>query len=155
MNLLLDRLLIIGSTGLVGSRLASMATSHDFEPYLTHNTRKSPFPNSSQLEITDRDATLRLIREVRPKIIVNAAALTNVDYCETHKEEAESVNVGGARNLAEAAEKNNARLLHISTDSVFDGTYGHYTELDTPNPLNHYSTTKLASERVVSQLSNR
>ena len=83
-----------------------MATSHDFEPYLTHNTQKSPFPNSSQLEITDRDATLRLIREVRPKIIVNAAALTNVDYCETHKEEAESVNVGGARNLAEAAEKN-------------------------------------------------
>jgi len=145
---------VIGSTGLVGSRLASMAAGYDFETYLTHNTQKSPFPNSSQLEITDRDATLRLVREVQPKVIVNAAALTNVDYCETHKEEAESVNVGGARNLAEAAEKNNARLLHISTDSVFDGTYGHYTELDTPNPLNHYSTTKLASERVVSQLSN-
>src|SRR5437899_9207286 len=131
-----------------------MATSHDFEPYLTHNKRKSPFPNSSQLEITDRDATLRLIRDDRPKIIVNAATLTNVDYCEAHKEEAESVKVGGARNLAEAAEKNHARLLHSSPDSVFDGTYGHYTELDTPNPLNHYSKTKLAAERVVSQLSN-
>src|SRR5438477_11929873 len=104
-----------------------MATSHDFEPYLTHNTQKSPFPNSSQLEITDRDATLRLIRDVRPKIIVNAAALTNVAYCETHKQEPESVNVGAARNLAEAADKNHARHLHTSPHSVVDGPYTHNT----------------------------
>jgi dTDP-4-dehydrorhamnose reductase len=150
----LDRLLVIGSTGLVGSKLVFMASSHGFEPYNTQNRRRSHFPNSSQLDITDRDATLALVRDVQPKVIVNTAALTNVDYCETHKEEAENVNVRGVENLAEAARRNNSRLVHISTDSVFDGTYGHYSEFDKPNPINQYAMTKLASEKVVSHLSN-
>jgi len=152
--LLLDKLLVIGSTGLVGSKLASIASRYGFEPYNTQNTRKWPFPNSVQLDITDHDATLRLVREIRPKVIVNTAALTNVDYCETHKEEAEDVNVGGVRNLAEAARSSDCRLIQISIDSVFDGTYGHYTESDMPHPLNYYSLTKLEAEKVVSQLSN-
>src|SRR6266480_661802 len=86
--LLLDRLLVVGSTGLVGSKLASIASRYGFEPHNTQYTRKSPFPNAVQLDITDHDATLRLVREIRPKVIVNTAALTNVDYCEAHKEEA-------------------------------------------------------------------
>ena len=145
---------MIGSTGLVGSKLASMAASHGFEPYSTQNTRKSPFPNSAELDITDEEATLRLVGKIRPEVIINTAALTNVDYCESHKDEAEKVNVGGARNVAEAARQNDSRLIQISTDSVFDGTYGHYTEFDSPNPLNHYAKTKLEAERVVSHLSN-
>src|SRR3989441_12928114 len=131
-----------------------MAASHGFEPYSTQNTRKSPFPNSARLDITDKDATLRLVGEIDPEVIINTAALTNVDYCETHKDEAEKVNVGGVRNVAEAARQNDSRLVQISTDYVFDGTYGHYTECDTPNPLNHYAKTKLEAERVVSHLSN-
>ncbi len=150
----MDRLLVVGSTGLVGSKLASIASRYGFEPHNTQYTRKSPFPNAVQLDITDHDATLRLVREIRPKVIVNTAALTNVDYCEAHKEEAEDVNVGGVRNLAEAAWSNDCRLIQISTDSVFDGTYGHYTESDTPHPLNCYSMTKLEAEKIVSQLSN-
>jgi len=150
----LDKLLVIGSTGLVGSKLAVMAASHGFEAYNTQNTRESTFPNSAQLDITDRDATLRLVSEIQPKVIVNTAALTNVDYCETHKEEAEKVNVGGARILAEAAGENDSRLIQISTDSVFDGRYGHYTESDTPHPLNYYAITKLEAEKIVSQLSS-
>jgi len=89
-----------------------------------------------------------------PRVIVNTAALTNVDYCETHKEQAESVNFRGVRNLAEATRKNECRLIQVSTDSVFDGTYGHYSESDTPHPLNYYSMTKLEAEKVVSSLSN-
>ncbi len=119
-KLSLDKLLIIGSTGLVGSKLAFAAAGHGFEPYNTQNARKSPFPNSTRLNITDRDATLRLVGEIRPKVIVNTAALTNVDYCETHKEEAEKVNVGGVRNLVEAALINDCRFIQISTDSVFE-----------------------------------
>lgn len=145
---------MIGSTGLVGSKLASMATRYGFEPYNTQNMRESPFPNSKQLDITDKEATLRLVREIDPEVIINTAALTNVDYCETHKNEAEKVNVGGARNVAEAARQNDSRLIQVSTDIVFDGTYGHYTESDTPNPLNQYAKTKLEAEGVVSRLSN-
>jgi len=95
-----------------------------------------------------------LVRQIDPQVIINAAALTNVDYCELHKDEADRVNVRGASNLAEAAMRYGIRLVQISTDSVFDGTRGHYLESDTPNPINKYSATKLESEKVVSQLSS-
>ena len=150
----LDKLLVVGSTGLVGSKIVPIAQTFEFEASCTFNTRQSSFPRSSQLDVTDRDATLKLVRAVDPEVIINSTALTNVDYCETHKAEAERVNVGGARNLADAARDNNCRLVQISTDSVFDGTHGHYTETDIPHPINHYSNTKLASEEIVSDLPN-
>ena len=150
----LDRLLIIGSTGLVGSKVASMAQSYGFDPYCTANTRQSNFARSSRLDITDLEATLRLVEETKPRAIVNTAALTNVDYCETHREEADRVNVHGVRNLSEAAQQNGSRLIHISTDSVFDGSSGNYSESDVPNPLNYYSETKRRSEEIVLRMPN-
>lgn len=106
------------------------------------------------MDIADRDATLRLVKETRPNVIVNAAAITNVDYCETHMDQARKVNVDGVSNLAEAASENNSRLIQLSTDYVFDGTVGHYTEDDTPRPLGYYAQTKLDSEKIVSRLSS-
>jgi len=150
-RLSLEKLLVIGDTGLVGSKLASMASSAGFEAYGTHNARGSPLPHSTGLDITDRNATMRLVETLRPLAIVNTAALHNVDYCETHREEAEKVNVEGTRNLAEAAAKNNCRLVHLSTDYVFDGLSGNYTEEDDPHPLHYYAQTKLDSERVASE----
>jgi dTDP-4-dehydrorhamnose reductase len=152
--LLLDKLLVVGASGLVGSKLASNAAIQGFQAYTTYNRRRSPFSNSEQLDVTDREATLRLVRKVRPKVIINAAALTNVDYCESHQAEAERVNVGGVRNLIEAARETGSRLIQISTDSVFDGSIGHYDEFDTPHPINYYAMTKLEAERAVSQLLN-
>ena len=148
----MDRLLIIGATGLVGSKVSSLASEHGFEAYNTHNAREAPFPHAYHLDISDHEATLRLVRQIQPKAIVNTAALHNVDYCETHREEADRINVGGAKNLAEAASENNSRLIHLSTDYVFDGKQGHYSELDRPHPLHYYAQTKLNSENVVSQL---
>lgn len=118
------------------------------------NKRRTSLPRVKQFDITDRDATRRLVKETRPNVIVNAAAITNVDYCETHRDEARKVNVDGVSNLAEAASENNSRLVHISTDYVFDGAVGHYTEDDTPRPLGYYGQTKLESEKIVSKLSN-
>ena len=150
----MDKLLIIGSSGLVGSKLAALAAKHGFEAYSTTNKRKTSLPRVSPLDITDRNATLRLVKEIRPRVVVNTAAITNVDYCETHREEAQKVNVEGVSNLVEAASENNARLIHISTDYVFDGSIGHYTEDDVPRPLNFYGQTKLESEKIVSKLSS-
>jgi len=150
----MDRLLIIGSSGLVGSKLAALSAKHGFEAYNTMNRRRSSLPRVKQLDITDRDATLRLVKEIRPNVIVNTAATTNVDYCETHRDEARKVNVEGVSNLAEAASENNTRLVQISTDYVFDGTVGHYAEDDTPRPLDYYAQTKLDSEKIVSKLSS-
>jgi len=152
--LALDKLLLVGSTGLVGSKIAPLAHAYEFETYNTHNTSPSPHPNSTKLDITDLEATKALVAKIRPYAIINVAALTNVDYCETHREEAERVNVHGPENLAEAAQQNSSRLVQVSTDSVFDGTRGHYTEVDPPNPINYYSKTKLESETVVSQISS-
>jgi len=148
----LDRLLIIGATGLVGSKVSSLAAEHVFEAYNTHNARNASLQRAYRLDISDEEATLRLVQKIQPKAIVNTAALHNVDYCETHREEADRVNIGGAKNLAEAASENNSRLIHLSTDYVFDGTRGHYSESDTPHPLHYYAQTKLDSENVVSQL---
>jgi dTDP-4-dehydrorhamnose reductase len=148
----LDRLLIIGATGLVGSKISSLAAEHGFEAYNTHNARESPLPRAYRLDISEHQAILQLVRKIRPKAIVNTAALHNVDYCETHREEADRVNIGGVKNLVEAASENDSRLIHLSTDYVFDGIRGHYNESDTPHPLHYYAQTKLDSENVVSQL---
>jgi dTDP-4-dehydrorhamnose reductase len=148
----LNRLLIVGSTGLVGSKVACLAPKHGFEAYNTHNARTSPLPNSVQLNITDRDETLSLVKKVRPEAIVNTAALHNVDYCESHRDEATKVNVEGVRNLTDATREIGSRLIHLSTDYVFDGNSGHYSELDTPHPLHFYAETKLDAEKVASEL---
>jgi len=150
----MDKLLIVGSSGLLGSKLAAKSANYGFEAYNTMNRRRTSLPRVKQLDITDRDATLRLVKEIRPTVIVNTAAITNVDYCETHRDEARKVNVEGVSHLAEAASENNTRLIHISTDYVFDGTVGHYTEDDTPRPLGYYGQTKLDSEKIVSKLSS-
>jgi len=148
----LNRLLIVGSTGLVGSKVAYLAPKHGFEAYNTHNARTSPLLNSVQLNIADRDETLSLVKKVRPEAIVNTAALHNVDYCENHHEEATKVNVEGVRNLVDAARETDSRLIHLSTDYVFDGNSGHYSELDSPHPLHFYAETKLEAEKVAADL---
>ena len=148
----MNKLLIVGATGLLGSKVASLASKHRFEPHPTQNARESGLPGSFQLDITDKDAVQRLVRKVQPKAIINTAALHNVDYCETHKEEADRVNIDGVRNLSDAARKNGSRLIHLSTDYVFDGEQGHYRESDIPNPLHYYARTKVEGEKIVSQL---
>ena len=148
----MDDLLIVGATGLVGSKVASLASKHGFEPYPTQNARESGLPRAFHLDITDKDAIQTLVRKVQPKAIINTAALHNVDYCETHREEADTVNVDGVRNLSDAAGENGSRLIHLSTDYVFDGKHGHYRESDSPNPLHYYARTKVVAEKVVSQL---
>jgi dTDP-4-dehydrorhamnose reductase len=151
---LLDKLLIIGSTGLVGSKVASLAGKHGFEPYNTQHSRKSASSDFAELDITDREATLALVGRIRPRAIINTAALTNVDYCETHTKEAQGVNIEGVRNLADAAHENQSRLIQISTDYVFDGRVGHYEESDTPNPIQYYGKTKLEAEKIVASLAS-
>jgi dTDP-4-dehydrorhamnose reductase len=82
-------------------------------------------------------------------VILNAAGATNVDWCETNREEAWKANVTAVENLAEAARKVGAKLVHISTDYVFDGKNGPYDEEAKPNPVGYYGKTKLASENAV------
>jgi dTDP-4-dehydrorhamnose reductase len=153
-NLRMKSVLVIGSTGLVGSKILDVADKLGYEAHGTHNARISNVARSHKLDITDRKATLDLIELLKPVAVVNTAALHNVDYCERHKEEAVRVNVEGTRNLALAASKLGCRLIQLSTDYVFDGKRGDYRESDRPNPPNFYGWTKLESERAASETSN-
>jgi dTDP-4-dehydrorhamnose reductase len=100
-----------------------------------------------ELDITNPVLVEKTIQQFRPDLIINCSAYTKVDDCETKKELAFSVNGGGPANLARAAAQIGAKLVHFSTDYIFDGTKGTpYTEEDQPNPINVYGASKLEGE---------
>lgn len=105
-----------------------------------------------EMDITRVDSVRSFLRDFAPDAIINAAAFTNVDACETEQEQAWAVNADGARAVANVAGELGARLIHISTDYVFDGQLappGMYTETDPANPVSRYGLSKLDGERAV------
>lgn len=104
------------------------------------------------LDITDVEAVLKLTREQKPDIIINCAAHTNVDKCEEEWDLAYQINALGSRNLSIAAREADAKMIHVSTDYVFEGNGTKpYTEFDTPNPVSAYGKTKLEGENFVKE----
>jgi len=147
------RLLVIGGGGQLGTKIVEQARDR-FELYATYLTRR-PLLNQSnifQIDKTNREEVLALLRKVKPQVVIDTAALHNVDFCETHRDEAKLANSEGTRYVAEACRDQNARMIFISTDYVFDGVRGNYTENDETNPINYYGTTKLEGERAVAQI---
>lgn len=111
-----------------------------------------------QLDISDRQATVDFVRRQRPDTIINCAAFTNVDGCETNHDAAFKANAIGPRNLAMAAEKVGARIIHVSTDYVFPGTPNGGVPLDEaaiPGPISAYGSTKLLGEQYVQRFCRR
>lgn len=103
-----------------------------------------------ELDITSAEAVLKLVEEVRPYAVINCAAHTNVDKCETDADNAYRINAIGPRNLAVASRRYGAKLMHISTDYVFAGDGKRpYTEFDAPAPASMYGASKLAGENFV------
>ena len=104
-------------------------------------------PTSADLDITDRTQVMAVVRRERPDVIVHAAAYTDVGGAEHNREHCWAVNVGGTRNMAQAANAVGAKLVQISTDYVFSGDSGNYHEDDTPGPVvNFYALSKLVAE---------
>ena len=131
------RVLITGARGQVGQSLRERAPE-DWEVIFT---------DSKTLDITNSTTVDAMIQGFQPEVIVNTAAYTNVDQAEDEPQQAFAVNAHGAANLAQAAQKVDSRLIHISTDYVFSGnTDKPYTYLDAPNPSNVYGKSKLAGE---------
>lgn len=142
------KILVTGANGLLGSNLCFMYREN-FEVIAT--SRKKPNIkgcNNVKLDITVRE-DVKKAEKLNPDMIIHCAALTNVDYCEEHPEEAKEVHVTGSKNMAELARKTNSYLVHISTDAVFDGKKGNYSEKDTTKPMNIYGETKLEAEKEV------
>ena len=112
----------------------------------------------AELDITDRDATIAYVRRHQPDTVINCAAMTNVNGCETARDAAFKVNALGPRNLAMACDKIGARLIHISTDYVFSGQPNGGVPLDEcaiPAPVSAYGETKLLGEQYVRDFCRR
>lgn len=148
-----ERLLIIGGSGLLGSSIVRIA-AQNFEVYATYYLHPVQISDCTlvPLDIRDRDETLSLLGKIKPNIVIHTAALVDVDYCEEHPREAWLINAEGTENVALASKKAGAKLIYISTDSVFDGEKGMYTEADAPRPVNIYAKTKLEGETRIQHL---
>jgi dTDP-4-dehydrorhamnose reductase len=135
----MEKLLIIGVSGLTGYKLAKLSTMN-YEVYGTYNKRPINIENCEihQLDKTNKEKTYSLICQIKPDVIIDCSALHNVDYCETHEEETWMVNVTAPSFIADFCREIGARMVYISTDYVFDGTARSYNEESKPNPLNYY-----------------
>ena len=116
---------------------------------------KVPGIPTFSLDLADRSATRKLLASLRPTGILHCAAATDVDWCEDHPTEAETVNAKASGDLAELAAELGARFVYVSTDAVFDGNAGKYSEADQPSPVNAYARSKLHGERQVSDRNPR
>ena len=109
-----------------------------------------------ELDITNIDMVMELVREVKPYAIINCAAHTGVDACEDEWDKAYKINAIGPRNLSIAASETGAKMIHVSTDYVFNGKADRpYTEFDKPDPQGAYGVTKLAGENMVRDFADR
>jgi dTDP-4-dehydrorhamnose reductase len=143
--------IITGGNGLLGSKLIRSAppgfavVSLDMQKELLMD---EDIPYES-CDITDREAFSDIVEKHRPFGLINAAAFTDGDGCETEKERAWAVNVHGAANAAHVCKTFGCSMIHLSTDYIFDGTGGPYREGDIPNPISYYGLTKWKSEEKV------
>ncbi len=134
---------ITGGSGLLGERLSAIANS-DYELTLSHNS--NPTPNTTKCDITNKEEVRKTILKNNPDVIIHCAAMTNVDLCEDEVDQAYLINSKGTSYLAEAAEEINAKIIYVSTDFVFDGKKGNYSENDEVNPLGIYAKSKYDGE---------
>jgi dTDP-4-dehydrorhamnose reductase len=144
------KILITGASGLLGLNLSLMEIGkHTVVGVDRSKLAGTPF-ELLKADLLDPDTVLRIIDSVRPDAVIHTAANANVDLCESDPEDARRLNAELPGELADACAKRGIRLVHISTDAVFDGTKDDpYIETDTPNPLGVYARTKLVGEQNV------
>jgi dTDP-4-dehydrorhamnose reductase len=102
-----------------------------------------------QFDLREVGPLRHAFEEAQPAAVIHAAAMANIDVCQSHQDEAEAINVGITARLAELCNQYGSRMVFCSTDSVFDGKQGMYVESDIPCPLNYYAETKVRAEQVI------
>ena len=141
----MTRVLLTGANGQLGRDVVRSGENIDLVAF-----------SRAELDVTNGAQTLAKVKDVRPDVIIHAAAYTAVDDCESSEQLAYDVNAAGTANVATAAAQNASRLIYISTDYVFDGTKPTpYVEIDQPNPASVYGASKLAGENAVRELGAR
>jgi dTDP-4-dehydrorhamnose reductase len=148
------KVVVTGSNGLLGQSLINLLLKEK-EVYkvfgLSRGDNRSGRDDFSyvSIDITNEKKLKEILLETEPNVIINTAAMTQVDDCENNRQSCDLLNVSVVEWLGEISEKIEAHLIHLSTDFIFDGIKGNYKETDFPNPLSYYGVSKLKSEEVL------
>lgn len=150
----MKKVIITGSNGLLGQSLLNLLLQEK-EKYQVYGFSRGENRSGREdftyisIDITKEENLKRTISEIKPNVIINTAAMTQVDDCENKKQACDLLNVDVVKWLSEVSEDLDAHLIHISTDFIFDGKKGNYKETDKANPLSYYGLSKLKSEEVL------
>lgn len=143
--------LVTGASGLLGANFLIEAKREN--DHLVAQSRGSSIISSGVVsvcaDLADEKSAISLVEKYLPSTVFHLAAATDVEWCEDHPKETFLINAAGTRSLAKACRQFGARMIYMSTDSVFDGQRGNYTEYDQPTPINVYARSKLEGERAV------
>lgn len=149
------KILITGANGLLGQKLVAILNQdQSVHVVATANRPLVVHPINGeyqQLDITDKSNVEQVIGSTRPDVVINTAAMTNVDQCEKEPEACWAVNVNAVQFLVDACGRANTHFIQLSTDFIFDGTYGPLDEMAIPHPVNRYGESKLEAERIIQQ----
>ncbi len=150
----MKKILVTGSNGLLGQKLTdAVLKNRQFELIATgKGVNRHPVKTGyvyEEMDITNKDSIASVVRKHHPDAIINTAAMTNVDTCESQREECWLLNVTAVEYLADLCREEDIQLVHLSTDFIFDGEEGPYTEDAVPNPLSYYGESKLAAEQLL------
>ncbi|HCM75015.1 MAG TPA: NAD(P)-dependent oxidoreductase [Cytophagales bacterium] len=149
------KIVVTGANGLLGQKL-SLLLDREENIDLVATARKPLAIKLKKgtfhlLDITSEDAVDQIFTDIRPDIVINTAAMTQVDQCESERQQCWLANVTAVEHLVHACQKVKAKLIHVSTDFIFDGTEGPLKEDAKPGPVNYYGLSKLAGEEVIRQ----
>ncbi|WP_456417445.1 dTDP-4-dehydrorhamnose reductase [Methanocaldococcus sp.] len=150
----MEKVAVIG-LGMIGYELVKKYLElDDYDVYIITRSDKGFFNDVKKyfVDITNENKIKETIKKINPDYVINTAAITNVDLCETERDLAYKTNALGARYIGEICKEIGSFLCHISTDYVFDGNKGNYTEKDPINPINYYGYTKAEGERLLNEL---
>ncbi|MEX2593526.1 MAG: SDR family oxidoreductase [Anditalea sp.] len=152
-------LLITGANGLLGQKVVARLLEKNNFGILATGRGNCRLPKDwkgytyVQMDIADPQQVEDVFSKYKPQVAVHCASMTNVDQCETERENCYEQNVRAVSYLVDACEKIQSHLIHLSTDFIFDGKEGPYAEDAAPNPINYYGETKLDSEKIIQQSS--
>ena len=156
----MKKIIVTGSNGLLGQKVTALSIQDpEIELIATsvgpnrHNLKDGY--TYEELDVLDLDRLNELVERYRPDSIIHTAAMTNVDACEAERAKCYALNVQSVKNLIDVCQIRDIQLIHLSTDFIFDGENGPYTEEAEPNPLSYYGETKLESELILKKSSCR
>jgi len=142
-------LMVTGASGLLGANFCLEASDQGYPVTAIYHTHPISAPNLQPIQANLLCDSPSLVKQINPDWIIHCAAWTDLEGCEANPQKSHNLHVALSHNLAKAAKNHHAKMVYISTDSVFDGTTGHYTEEDPPAPLNVYAKTKWMGEQAV------